>query len=80
MELAEVLKALFDQYGPAALPWSVVAFLGWIVLSDRKNKGTIPHEYQIIIGQQREALVDVTRAVERLAVLIEERTRRQANK
>ena len=86
MELAELIKALFESYGAAALPWSVMAFLGWLVLKDRlKGRETVPHEYQALIDRYNEALIDVTRAVERLAVpierlavLIEERTRAQS--
>jgi predicted ATPase len=79
VELAELIKALFESYGAAALPWSVMAFLGWLVIRDRlRGRETIPHEYQMIIDRYNEALVDVTRSVERLAILIEERTRRQS--
>lgn len=79
MEIGEVLKALFEQYGPAALPYVMVGFMVWLVLNERKGKGAVPHEYQLLIEHYHEAVVDVTKTIERLAVLIEERTRRHSS-
>lgn len=82
MEIGELLKSLFENYGAAALPWSVVAFLGWFVLKDRNKSqsshSALPEDYENIIDRYHEALIDNTRTIERLAVLLEERTRRQA--
>lgn len=81
MELTELLKTLFENYGAAALPWSVVAFLGWFVLKDRKSQGqshsALPDDYEHMIDRYHEALIDSTRTIERLAVLLEERTLRR---
>ncbi len=83
MELAELLKSIFENYGAAALPWSVVAFLGWFVLKERRgqsqNQSVRHDEYESIIDKYHEALIDNTRTIERLAVLFEERTRRQTS-
>jgi hypothetical protein len=76
VEMAEVLKQFFEAYGPASLPYAFGALLVWLVLRDRDSRATVPHEYQKLIDQYHEAVVDVTKTIERLAVLIEERTRR----
>ena len=85
MEVLEVLKQLAESYGPAALPWSVVAFLGWTVLKERGNKETpaLSVEYKEMIERYEQLLEKilgglhgVTVATERMAILIEERTRR----
>jgi predicted ATPase len=79
VELAELIKALFESYGAAALPWSVMAFLGWLVIRDRmKDREAVPHEYKTLVDNYHEAIVDNTNAITRLAVLLEERTRRQS--
>lgn len=81
MELAELLKSIFTNYGAAALPWSVVAFLGWFVLS-RKGSSQNNQDHNAVtadlLDKYHEVLVDNTRTLERLATLLEERTRRQA--
>jgi hypothetical protein len=81
VELTELLKTLFENYGAAALPWSVVAFLGWFVLKDRKGQSqshsALPDDYEHMIDRYHEALIDSTRTIERLAVLLEERTLRR---
>lgn len=76
LEIFDFLKWVFATYGAAALPYSVIAFLVWLVLSEKK-KETVPPEYQAMINHYHEAIVENTRTIERLAVLIEERTRRQ---
>ena len=89
MDILEVLKHLAEAYGPAALPWSVVAFLGWIVLKDRGHKEApaVSAEYKEMIERYENLLEKVlgglhgiTVATERMALLIEERTRRQNNR
>lgn len=77
MEIADFLKGLFSSYGAAALPWSVVAFLGWLVITDRGKARIVPPEYQHLLDNYHEAIIGNTRAIERLAILLEERTRRQ---
>ncbi len=85
MDVLEVLKHLAESYGPAALPWSVVAFLGWTVLKERGNT-TAPalsveykemiERYETLLEKILGAIHGITVATERMAVLIEERTRR----
>jgi hypothetical protein len=77
MEIASLLKELFANYGAAALPWSVVAYLFWTVYGDKHKTKTVPDDLQRIIDNYHEAIVGNTRAIERLAILLEERTRRQ---
>jgi hypothetical protein len=83
VELAELLKSIFENYGAAALPWSVVAFLGWFVLKDRRgnsqNQGRVTDDYEHMVDRYHEALIDSTRTIERLATLFEERTRRHTS-
>jgi hypothetical protein len=85
VEVLEVLKQLAESYGPAALPWSVVAFLGWTVLKERGQKDTpaLSVEYKEMIERYEHllekilgAIHGITVATERMAILIEERTRR----
>jgi hypothetical protein len=89
VEIIEVLKTFAESYGPAALPWSVVAFLGWTVLKERAQKDApaVSAEYKEIIERYENLLEKVlgglhgiTIATERMALLIEERTRRQNNR
>jgi hypothetical protein len=81
VEFAELLKHFFEAYGAAALPYMFGALLVWLVLRDRDGRATtVSPEYSQLINQYHEAVVDVTKTIERLAVLIEERTRRQANR
>jgi hypothetical protein len=78
VEFIEVLKHFFEAYGAAALPYMFGALLVWLVLRDRDSRTTtvVSPEYSQLIHQYHEAVVDVTKTIERLAVLIEERTRR----
>jgi hypothetical protein len=77
MDIGTLLKELFTDYGAPALPWTVVAYLGWMVLSERKPRMNVPKEYQELMDNYHDAIVENTRAMERLSLLIEERTRRQ---
>jgi hypothetical protein len=88
VEIIEVLKGLAESYGPAALPWSVVAFLGWTVLKERgqKDAPALSVEYKEMIERYEQllermlgAIHGITVATERMAVLIEERTRRPSS-
>jgi hypothetical protein len=85
VEIIEVLKGLAESYGPAALPWSVVAFLGWTVLKERGQKDApalsveykdMVERYENLLEKVLGGLHGITVATERMAVLIEERTRR----
>ncbi len=79
MEFIEVLKHFFDAYGAAALPYMFGALLVWLVLRDRSGSGQIvPVQYQGLIDNYHESIVANTNALTRLAVLLEERTRRQS--
>ena len=59
--MEDILKEIFTLYGPLGLGW-VVAGIIWI-------------KYQKIVTEYHDAIVDATKVTERLAMLIEERTR-----
>ncbi len=61
----EIVKQIFTVYGPVGLGW-VVAGVIWI-------------KYQKIVQDYHDAVVDNARVTERLAMLIEERTRYRHN-
>lgn len=61
-------------YGPLGIGWIVAAGLGWMVFQDRKKKD---HPYEKILESYYEVIIANTRAMERLATIIEERTRRR---
>lgn len=77
------LKELFQEYGPLSLGWIVAAVLGWRVFSESKDNKLstkeVMAEYNDLIDSYHAAIVENTRVTERLAMLIEERTRRQGN-
>jgi hypothetical protein len=77
----EFARELFTLYGPLAVGWVVACFLGWVVFYERKKPEARLDVYearqQKILDDYHDAIVAVTRAIEHLAVLIEERTRRQ---
>jgi hypothetical protein len=56
----------------------VVAYLFWTVYGDKHKTKTVPDDLQHIIDHYHEAIVGNTKAIERLAILLEERTRRQS--
>ncbi len=60
-DVDEILKQLFTVYGPLGLGWAVA--------------GVIWFKYQKIVQDYHDAVVDNARVTERLAMLIEERTR-----
>lgn len=78
----EVLKL----YGPLAIGWLVAAFLGWRVFAERKAPAEnvvkayadILEAYREDAKEQRDVLMEVTGALQKLSTLIEERTRRQS--
>ncbi len=60
-----ILKDIFTIYGPLGLGW-IAAALIWI-------------KHQKVITDYHDAIVDNARVTERLAMLIEERTRYRIN-
>ncbi len=63
--MEQIIKELFTLYGPLALGW-VVAGIIWL-------------KYQQIVKNFHDAVCDNARVTERLAMLIEERTRYRHN-
>ncbi len=80
----EIIKQVFSVYGPAAIPWLIVAVAAWFLWKERHSTSEVVQPYHDFMNSYRE-LVDVchdaikenTKIIERLTILIEERTRRQ---
>ena len=83
MELEPWIKVLLSEYGPLALGWVVASILAWRVFADaasnRLSTKDVVENYQELMNSYHEAIVANTKVTERLALLIEERTRRQVN-
>lgn len=73
--MEEILEKAISGYGPLGIGWALAAYLIWHVLSDRKK---VDAAYSGILENYHEALMANTKAVERLSVLIDERTRIQS--
>lgn len=69
----EIGIELLTHWGPLAIGWIAAAGLGWVVFRD-KNRAS---PFQKVVDSYHEAIVANTRAMERLATIIEERTRRR---
>lgn len=70
-------KEILVLYGPLAIGWLVAAVLGWRLWFDTSKVLSTQKEYHALVDQCHVAIVYNTRVTERLAVLIEERTRIQ---
>ena len=78
-----IIKEIFSVYGPAAIPWVLFAGCAWFLWKERFSSNDMIKPYKEFIDSYRE-LVDAchesikenTKVIERLAILIEERTRR----
>lgn len=70
-------KEILTLYGPLAIGWLVAAVLGWRLWFDTSKVLSTQKEYHALVDQCHIAIVYNTRVTERLAVLIEERTRIQ---
>jgi hypothetical protein len=77
------LKDLLSEYGPLALGWIVASFLAYRVFSDASTVKTDARDalrkYDDLVKAYHECIVDNTKVTERLALLIEDRVRRQLN-
>jgi hypothetical protein len=76
-----LLSNLLSSYGPLALGWIVASFLAWRVLSEsasnRISSKDVLDDYHELLRAYHLAMVENTKVTERLAMLIEERTKRQ---
>jgi hypothetical protein len=76
-----LLPDLLKQYGPSFAPVGVALLVLWKVYisaeRDRISAKDVLKEYSDLVDICRIAIVENTRVTERLALLIEERTRRQ---
>jgi hypothetical protein len=82
----ETVKWFLQEFGPIAIGWLVAGYLGYRVLTDASaarnesaaNKITnrdVLEDFQNLVAAYHAAVVQSTKTMERLAVLIEERTR-----
>lgn len=75
--MEDLLKYGLTIYGPLAIGWIVAAALGWRLWFDTSKVIAQLKCYQDLIMSFHSATVDNTRVMERLAMLIEERSRIQ---
>jgi hypothetical protein len=79
----QFLPELLRHYGPTFAPVGVALLVLWKVYADaakdRLSARDILKEYHDLVDSYHAAIVENTRVTERLALLIEERTRRQRN-
>jgi hypothetical protein len=75
----ETAKWFLQEFGPIAIGWLVAGFLGYRILTDASankisNKDVLD-DFHDLVAAYHAAVVQSTKTMERLAVLIEERTR-----
>jgi hypothetical protein len=77
-ELTELLTYIYEK-APALLGWSVAAIMFWRVYADtaksRITAKDVFDDLHDLVAAYHAAIVENTRVTERLATLIEERTR-----
>ena len=80
----ELIKEILQTYGPAAIPWIIVAACAWFLWKERPSTNAVVQPYHDFMNSYRElvdtcneAIRENTKVIERLSILIEERTRRQ---
>lgn len=73
--MEELLKDALTGYGPLGIGWAVAGYLIWHVITDRKKADAA---YSSVVDEYHDAIVANTKAIERLSVLIDERTRFQS--
>jgi hypothetical protein len=74
-----VFTKLWSEFGLLALGWCVAALLGTRILRQSTADRLTPKDYKDLIKAYHDAIVDNTKVTERLALLIEDRTRQQLN-
>jgi hypothetical protein len=71
--------------GPLGIVAAIAAFLAWLVYLDKKKPEGVNiselkdliHDYERVTDDYHEVAVHIARSLERLATLLDERTRRQ---
>lgn len=81
--MEDIAKSILLLYGPLALGWVAAGLLWW--RNERRPRApcllsTDHQSAQKLLDDYHNAIVENTRVTERLAVLIEERTRLQSNR
>jgi hypothetical protein len=75
----ETVKWFLEQFGPIAIGWIVAGFLGYRILTDastnRISNKDVLDDFHDLVAAYHIAVTANTKVTERLAVLIEERTR-----
>lgn len=84
--MEELIKQIIIAYGPAAIPWIIAAGFGFLLWKSKNSAPTAaesvinPYQeflnsYKDLVELCHEAIKENTKVTERLAILIEERTR-----
>jgi hypothetical protein len=75
----ETVKWALQEFGPIAIGWLVAGFLGYRILTDassnRISNKDVLDDFHDLVSAYHIAVTANTKVTERLAVLIEERTR-----
>ena len=71
--MEQIVTEILSLYGPLAIGWLAAAALFWMVILERRKVGP----FQKIADAYHQSMIENTRALERLATIIEERTRRR---
>jgi hypothetical protein len=79
----ETVKWFLQEFGPIAIGWLVAGFLGYRILTDaaanRLTNKDVLEDFHNLIAAYHTAVIENTKVTERLAILIEERTRARRN-
>jgi hypothetical protein len=72
-----VITKLLGEYGALALGWIVAFLLALQAFREASANKLTVKDYKELINSYHDAIVDNTKVTERLALLIEDRTRQQ---
>jgi hypothetical protein len=77
--MEETVKWFLQEFGPIAIGWLVAGFLGYRILTDASankiSNRDVLDDFHDLVAAYHIAVCDCSKTMERLAVLIEERTR-----
>jgi hypothetical protein len=75
--MGDLVREGLTLYGPLGIGWIVAAVLGWRLYFDTSKVLESARQFEKLIDAYHDAIVDNTKVTERLAMLIEERSRIQ---
>jgi hypothetical protein len=76
--MGDLVREGLTLYGPLGIGWIVAAILGWRLYFDTSKVLENNRRFEALIDKYEILIVESTRVTERLAGLIEERSRIQA--